>query len=197
MILPAPSFPPVIGESAGARIWRVVLWYIGCSLTHRRAELAALVGENSVTWETNCETFAIGVLRALGLDLPDVQGPLKNGLEGSVLEHVAARAGGWRAPVPGEAPPEGSLMHYHSVPYRTTAAGAVIYDDHVEWMGDGPDHHAGGGRPGNLIADGHGDVHWSAGRPMVGYIPPEAFGLPDAMAAGGDAAAPPEPDPAA
>jgi hypothetical protein len=183
----APLFPPVAGESAGQRVFRVVRFYDGCSLSNRRDELAALVGEAAVTWTTNCETFAIGVYRALGLEVPDVQAPLKNGLEGSVVEHVAARAGGWQPP--SATPPVGALMHYRSNPYRKTAAGQTIYDDHVEFMGAAPDEHGGGGRANNLISIEHGDVRSSVGRPLYGWIDPEMLGLPDANVETSQAAA--------
>lgn len=186
MTLPVPQYPPVVGESIGERIARVVKFYAGCSLSNRRDELAALVGEAAVDWQTNCETFAIGVYRAVGVDVPAVQAPLVNGMEGSVVEQAAQRAGGWQKPT-SAAPPVGALMHYRSNPYRVDAQGRTIYDDHVEFV-TGPGEHGGGGRANNEITVVQGDYHFSVGRPLYGWIDPEMLPVPDVTDPGDPAA---------
>jgi len=182
-VLPAPQFPPVVGETGGQRIARIVKAYVGCSLAVRREDLAALVGrgiddESIVTWETNCCTFFLGVLTAAGLDFPALKVPLKNGEEFGVLVAIGDHFNAWRVPAPSELIPEGAGLWYH-------VSGKNV--DHVEAVLAPPDGHGGGGRTNNAIEEETGDLHWGAGRPLYKWLDPSALQLPDAMASdGGD-----------
>jgi hypothetical protein len=176
MILPAPTFPAVLGESAGARIVRIVRAYVGCSLHVRRQDLAALVGrgvddEAIVGWETNCCTFALGVLAAAGVDFPSLRIPLRNGFEFGVLVQLGNRFDAWRKPAPGDPPPPAGALLWYEIDGTN--------DDHVEIMLAPPDEHGGGGRPDNAITSGRGDVHASWSRPLHRWLDPEALCLPD------------------
>ena len=187
MILPAPVFMPVAGESSGDRIDRVVRNYAGCSLSNRRNDLAALVGrgvddESMVTWETNCLTFALGVIAACGSDVAELHEHIPNGREYVALNPLVKRAGGWEL-FSGQPVKTGSLMHYRSVPYRVNAAGETVYDDHYEFKLLASDEHGGGGRANNEITVEHGDWSHSVGRPLYEVLDPDGYGLPDANAA--------------
>ena len=178
MILPAPTFPPVVGEDSGARVDRVVRIYAGCSLSVRRDDLAALVGrgvddESMVTWETNCLTFALGVIAACGSDVAELHEHIPNGREAVALDPLVKRAGGWAPYVAGQPVKTGSLMHYRSVPYRVNAAGETVYDDHYEFKLMAPDEHGGGGRANNEITVEHGDWPHSVGRPLHEVLDPD------------------------
>lgn len=188
MILPVPSFTFVVGESNGTRICRIVRSFIGCSLHNRRDELGALVGrgvddsERDVNVKTNCETFALGVLVAAFGDIataraahPRLGQSLPIGQEGGWMDEIAQAWCGWSTD--GE-PPPGAIMLYHSVPYRVNDAGLTVFDDHYEFRLDGPDEHAGGGRPDNAIALEHSDTRWSAGRPRIHWLDPDRIPLP-------------------
>ena len=187
MILPAPVFTPVLGEGAGQRIDRVVRSFAGCSLSVRTQDLAALVGrgvddESMVTWETNCLTFALGVIAACGSDVAELHEHIPNGREYVALNPLVKRAGGWEL-FSGQPVKTGSLMHYRSVPYRVNAAGETIYDDHYEFKLLASDEHGGGGRANNEITVEHGDWSHSVGRPLYEVLDPDGYGLPDANAA--------------
>jgi hypothetical protein len=191
-VLPAPVFAPVVGETSSMRIVRIMKSYEGCSLSARRADLAALVGrgiddELVVEWKTNCETFALGVLFAAGIDLVELCIPLRNGREAEVLDAIDKKFHAWRTAATSESPPAGALMHYRSSPYRTRADGSTIYDDHVEFMLEAPDLHGlslhgGGGRENNEITIERGNIHFSAGKPLCRWLDPVALNLPDAAA---------------
>lgn len=194
MILPAPVVPFVAGETPGDRIARIVRSYAGCVAlgAHpvRREELAALVGrgvddESVVTWETNCCTFALGVLSAAGVVYHGLQVPLVNGAEFGVLVALGVSFQAWRTPAPGDGPPpRGALLWYH-------VDGKNV--DHVEIALDPPDEHGGGGRPHNAITVGRGgDDHWSWGRPLHRWLDPDALQIgiveenaPDTLPAAG------------
>jgi hypothetical protein len=199
VILPAPSFLPIVGESGPARVVRIVRAFAGCSLHVRRAELAALVGrgvddESVVAWETNCCTFALGVLFAAGVDFPALRIPLVNGAEFGILVSLGYHFGAWRTVVPSEIPPAGAAVWYRT---PTPPGGKPKNDDHVEFALDGLDEHGGGGRPDNAIEIQRGNVHVSAGRPLYRWLDPNALGLPDAIASAPDPAPPPTEDGAA
>lgn len=191
MILPAPVFSAVVGETSSSRIVRIVKSYDGCSLSSRREDLAALVGrgiddEEVVTWVTNCETFALGVLFAAGLDYLPLMSPLKNGREGELIEGIGQAFKAWRVAAPSESPPAGALMHYRSNPYRTRDDGSVIYDDHVEFMLEAPDLngaslHGGAGRTNNEVTVERSNIHFSVGKPLYRWLDPVALNLPDAI----------------
>ena len=189
VILPAPSFPPVVGESPGARVARITRSYVGCSLHERFDELAALVGrgvdETSVaTWENNCCTFVLGVLSAAGLTFPPLQVPLVNGREFGVLEAIGDHFNAWRVPAVSELIPTGAILWYH-------VDGKAI--DHAELMLTPPDEHGGAGRKDNGVAAGQSDVHTSEGRPLYRWLDPDALNLPDANVETADTDAPTRP----
>jgi hypothetical protein len=184
MILPAPMFPPMLGEDAGQRIDRVVRAYAGCSLSIRTKDLAALVGrgvddEDMVNWNTNCLTFALGVIAACGSDVAELRQHIPNGREYVALSPLVKRAGGWALYLTGQSVKTGSLMHYRSVPYRVNAAGETVYDDHYEFKLSGADEHGGGGRANNEITVEHGDWSRSVGKPLYEILDPDGYGLPD------------------
>lgn len=175
MILLAPDYPPAPGESAAARICRIVRSYAGCSLSHDRERLAALVGRgvddaSVVTWRTNCLTFSLGVLAAAGCPDLVLRKPLRNGREGEVIAAIAEAHGGWLDPQKEGPPVPGSLIWYEI---------AGENDDHYEWELDGGEH-GGGGRTDNEITIERGPVTLSLGRPIRGWLHPEQLGLPDA-----------------
>lgn len=184
MILQALVFAPVVGEDSGSRIDRVVRSYAGCSLSVRTKDLAALVGrgvddESMVAWETNCLTFALGVIAACGSDVAELREHIPNGREAIALDPLVKRAGGWVV-YEGQPVKTGSLMHYRSVPYHVNAAGETIYDDHYEFKLRAPDEHGGGGRANNEITVEHGDWSHSVSRPLHEVLDPDGYGLPDA-----------------
>ena len=183
MIVPVPSFPPVVGESGGARIVRIVRAYAGCSLSVRRANLGALIArgvdepEAVVGIETNCAMFALGVLTAAGCQHPLLQKKYVNEMAFAWLVQIGNDLGAWRLPAVSELIPTGAAIWYEIVGEN---------DDHVEFVTEPPDEHGGGGRPNNEITIGRGDYHVSWSRPIHRWLDPEALGLPDAMAVGGD-----------
>lgn len=176
MILPAPSFPPVVGESPGARIARIVQFYVGCSLRVRFDDLAALIGRGVddttvATWETDCCTFILGVLAAAGLVFPPLQAPLKNGREFELLEAIGDHFNAWRVPAVSELIPVGAVLWYH-------VDGKTV--DHAEAMTDPPDGHAGAGREDNGVSAETSDVHTGGeGVPLYRWLDPDALNLPD------------------
>ena len=155
----------------------------------RRGDLAALVGrgvddESVVTWQTNCCTFALGVLAAAGVDYHGLKSPLVNGQEFGVLVALGVSLDAWRTPQPGDPPPPAGAMLWYRI--------AGTNDDHVEVMLAAPDEHGGGGRPDNAITAGRGDVHWSWSRPLHRWLDPDALGIatveesaPDTLPAAG------------
>ena len=175
MILPAPQFPPVSGESDGQRIARIVRSFNGCSLSSRRADLAALVGrgvddESIVTIQTNCATFALGVLAAAGCAHPILKRTYVNGMAFSWLVQIGNDLGAWRDPATDGPPVTGAAMWYEV---------AGMNDDHVEWCVDASvPIHGGGGRPNNAITVGPGPIALSCGRPLHRWLDPERLGLP-------------------
>jgi hypothetical protein len=177
MTIPAaPSFPPILGESGGDRIVRIVRAFNGCSLLNRREDLAGLVcrgvdDESVVTWTTNCCTFALGVLAAAGCDFPALWVPLKNGMEFELLEDLGTYYQAWHIPSPGDVMPPGALIWYEI---------SGENDDHVEFFLSAPDEHGGGGRTNNEITIGNGDFHTSWSRPIHKWLDPSSLRLPDA-----------------
>lgn len=181
-VLPAPQFPPVVGESGAQRIVRIIRSFNNCSLSSRREELAALVGrgiddESVVEWQTNCCTSALAILFAAGCGYSGLALPLKNGLEFELLEALGDYYSAWRTLAKDGPPKPGALCWYEI---------GGTNDDHVEWELDNGDH-GGGGRADNEITVEHGPVAQSLGRPMKAWLDPDAIGLPDAVAQdGGD-----------
>ena len=190
MILPAPVFDVIPGELPGARIARIVRAYDGCrlhdpgtQLQHPRIwELAALVGrgvndQQMVTWQTNCATFALGVLSAAGLPC----GPAtKIGEAFSDLVRIGYSLNAWQA-----SRPENIADAAHPGDYPV---GALLWyrldgtnDDHVEFFlgraADGKMLHGGGGRADNAITVAEGEVDWSWGRPVWRWLEPGLLGL--------------------
>lgn len=184
-ILPAPSFPPVVGESPGARIARIIRFYVGCSLYKRFNDLASLIGRgvddvSVATWETNCCTFILGVLAAAGVDFLALRVPLENGREFGVLEALGDHFNAWRMPAVSELIPVGAILWYH-------VDGKTI--DHAEGMLTPPDEHGGAGRKDNGVSSGSSDVHVSAlGAPLYRWLDPDALNLPDANVSADDTA---------
>ncbi len=181
MILPAPSFPIVPGESPGDRLARIVAHYAGCSLGTRQDELAALVGRgvcdsSIVAWKTNCASFALGVLAAAGCPHPILQKPTLIGHAFSDLVAIGYALGAWRPWASSGSITVGAALWYETTP----AAG----DDHVEFYlsPDGPTH-GGGGRADNAITVGKGAVDLSWGRPVHQWLDPEELGIPFTPAA--------------
>lgn len=174
-ILPAPYFPPILGETAGQRIARIVRAYAGCSLHHRRDELGALVGrgvdapDDVVCITTNCATFAIGVLKAAGCQHTLLSKPYVVGMAFAWLVRIGNDHDAWR---PAELPPSEGAVLWYRLP--------DLNDDHAEFFLSAPDEHGGGGRPDNAITVGHGDIHASWGRPLHRWLDPDALCLPDA-----------------
>ncbi len=175
MILPAPTFPIVPGESPGDRIARIVRAYAGCSLGTRQDELAALVGRgvcdsSIVAWKTNCASFALGVLAAAGVQHPILAKPTLVGHAFSDLVAIGYALGAWRPWASSGSIPVGAALWY---------ALAGQNDDHVEFYlsPDGPTH-GGGGRADNAITVGKGTVDLSWGRPVHQWLDPEELGIP-------------------
>ena len=174
MILSAPSFAIIPGETVGQRIARIARGYVGCSLHSRTPDLAALVGRgvNDETWVevmTNCAVFALGVLSAAGVDC----GPAtKVGAAFSDLVSMGYRLQAWQASKPTGGYPMGALAWY-----RLDGKN----DDHVEIL-LGPNaagvlEHCGGGRPDNAVTLGQGTPELSAGRPLWRWLDPSLLGI--------------------
>lgn len=184
-VLPAPSFPPVVDESSGARIARIVRFYVGCSIHQRFDELAALVGRgvdntDVALWETNCCTFVLGVLAAAGVDCLALRVPLQNGDEFGVLEAIGDAFSAWRMPAVSELIPVGAVLWYHRDDGKNR--------DHAEVMLTPPDGHGGAGRQDNGVSLGLSDVHVSSlGVPLYKWLDPDALCLPDANVETSDA----------
>jgi hypothetical protein len=184
-ILPAPSFPPIVGESPGARIARIVKFYADCSIHQRFDELAALIGRgvdstSVALWQTNCGTFALGVLSAAGVDFLALRVPLVNGREFGVIEAIGDHFAAWRMPAVSELIPSGALLWYHRDDGKN--------QDHAEFMLTPPDEHGGAGRQDNGVSSSTSDVHVSAlGVPLYRYLDPDALNLPDANVETSDA----------
>ena len=180
MILPAPVFAPVVGEDSGARVVRIVRSYVGCSLSVRIQDLAALVGRGVndsgiVSWKTNCATFMLGVLFAAGCPWDGLKRPLKIGTAFSVLVSLGQAYNAWKDPtVDGPAVP-GSGLWYEIVGKD---------DDHAEFHLGGLDgqEHGGGGRADNLISIGDSPEATSLDRPMHRWLDVRMISLPDAAA---------------
>jgi hypothetical protein len=179
MIVPVPSFPPVIGESGGDRIVRIIRAYDGCSLSSRTADLGALVARgvdepaDVVRITTNCAMFALGVLKAAGCQHRLLDRPWQTGVVFAWIVQIGNDMNAWKPPTAG-LPPVGSALWYR-IPGTN--------DDHVEFYMSAPDEHGGGGRPNNAITVGYGDIHSSWSRPLWRYLDPDCLGLPDAFAA--------------
>jgi hypothetical protein len=180
MILPAPIFAPVIGEDSGARIVRIVRSYVGCSLSNRCSDLAALVGRgvddsSIVAWKTNCAVFVLGVLYAAGCPWPVLQRPLTVGTAFSVLVSLGQFYNAWKNPVTEGPPIPGAAMWYETPGDN---------DDHAEFHLGGAlgDEHGGGGRADNLISIGDSPEATSLSMPMHRWLDIQMIGLPDATA---------------
>lgn len=167
---PAPE--PVFdknGMSNGEFIASIVRHYEGASLSNRRDELGALVGRgvddpNAVVGiKTNCAMFALGVLKAAGVQHPLLNKPYVNGMAFAWVVQIGNDTGAWRTPDQGS-PPEGAAMWY-----RTGGN-----DDHIEFMLTPPDEHGGGGRSNNAITIERGDISRSVGRPLYKWLDPNA-----------------------
>lgn len=179
-------FPRVPGEPVDLRICRIVRAYEGCSLVTRRGDLAELVEAagppGCVAWTTNCATFALGVLRAACGDLRDacavhplLSDPLVIGDAFTRLVRIGVDLKAWRVPMPNDPPPPPGAFMWYEIDGKN--------DDHVEirLTGDGGERgfeHGGGGRAGNAITIGFGDVEHSVGRPLHRWLDTMAMGIP-------------------
>lgn len=149
--------------------------FVGCSLDHRREELAELVNfpgddpEQSVRIKTNCAMFALGIWRKVGVQHPLLSGRYNNGMAMAWVLKIARDKGALvRATSTIEVPPPGALMHY---------ANQGRNNDHVEFCLSEPNslrqiEHAGGGRTNNAILSGVGPWSWNYGRPLQHWIDP-------------------------
>jgi hypothetical protein len=176
-LIPTPPIVAIVpGECAGDRIARIVRLYAGCSLSNRRSDLASLVcrgvcDESFVAVQTNCATFALGVLAAAGVTDPVLSSPTAIGAAFSDMVTLGYRHVAWRPPQ-AEALPAGALMWY-----RISGTN----DDHVEvYLGGGE--HGGGGRPGNAVTIGTSSYALSNGRPLWRWLDPEMLQIPTAQA---------------
>jgi len=161
-------------NSAAVRICKAVRRYAGCSLDHRRDELATLVArgvddpDQAVLWRTNCGTFALGILHEVGLYDDLLRSPYRIGFAITWLETIAKNLhvyAAWRPWDSWTVLRPGMLLRYCS-PGKA--------NDHVEWLLDNPDKlgtalHGGGGRPRNAITVASGTIQSNAGRPLVCY----------------------------
>lgn len=180
MILPKPQYKPNPGESPGQFIARIVMDYVGCSLSQNRQKLAALVGrgvddESIVGIKTNCATFALSTLYAAGCPHTLLAEPYKIGMAFAWLDQIGRDLGAWM-PFAGTLPPVGAVCHY--------AIGGTG-DDHAEFVLDQSGLHGGGGRSQNAItiSTDHPPLAYNWGRPMVRYLDPSKLSLPDTITA--------------
>ena len=169
---PLPLISIVPGETGGQRIARIVRAYVGCSLSSRSSDLAALVcrgvcDESFARVQTNCAVFALGVLAAAGVVDPVLATPTAIGAAFSDLVTLGYRHVAWTAPQAQELP-VGAWMWY-----RISGTN----DDHVEcYLGGG--WHGGGGRPNNAITAGTSSYAISNGRPLWRWLDPEMLQIP-------------------
>lgn len=181
---PLTTFALIVGESKGERLARIVRSFDGCSLSNRRQELGELVArgvdsaDEVVAIRTNCGTFSLGILASACATTsvdearaahPLLATPYVTGMAFAWLETIGRSWGAWRAAKPGDIVPVGALMHYGIV-------GRTV--DHAEWLLSEPDEHGGGGRTNNAVSIGHGDPHWSLGRPLLEWMDPELMPIP-------------------
>lgn len=170
-LVPEPSFQRIPGETTGQRIARIVRFYEGASLSNRKDELGALVARgvddpNSVVGiKTNCAMFALGILKAAGVQHPLLDKPYVNGMAFTWLVQIGNDMGAWRTPDQGT-PPVGAAMWYR-IPNTN--------DDHIEFMLTPPDEHGGGGRVNNAITIGKSDISTSMNRPLYKWLDPNAL----------------------
>jgi hypothetical protein len=61
-----------------------------------------------------------------------------------------------------------------------------VNNDHAEWLLSEPDEHGGAGRTNNAVSIGHGDPHWSLGRPLIEWMDPEAVPITTISTASSD-----------
>ena len=183
------------------RIKAIVHHYSGCSVLHRKDELARLIGKDfaetpeadcdpdrgsqSVLWRTNCATFALAVLAAAHLSAANARAkhellarPLSIGTGFTWLVTVGQQCGdivAYRRT--GEQPKTGDILWYRH----------AKNDDHAEvCLSDVGDDfvvlHGGGGRSNNAITVGRGDVRWSVGRPLHAFISVDRMKMPASLA---------------
>ena len=159
--------PPSPGDLAV----EMVRSFVGCSLSARRDELAALVcfpGDEpavDVTIRTNCAMFALGIWRALGCKHPLLLGKYKIGMAMWWADVIARAAGASysRKAYPSAQPYPGDVMHYCGAPGT----------DHLEFCLTWPNpyliDHAGAGRANNAVTESAApsDYRSNAGRPLV------------------------------
>ena len=172
-------FPRIPGEPPDARIVRIMRSYAGCSLSSRRNELAALVEaagpRGCVAWETNCATFALGVLRAACGELDDARSvhallaqPIPPQKAFTWLVQIGADRKAWRDERIAGPPVPGAIMWYEIDGKN---------DDHAEIRLTAEGEHGGAGRANNAVTIGYGDVDHSAGRPIHLWMDPFALGI--------------------
>ena len=184
MRIPAPVVAPLIGESGGERIARVVHAYAGCSLTDRKSELGVLVArgidepEAVVAVKTNCAMFALGILKVVGCPHPLLSAPFKEGWAFGRFVQVGLDYKAWKHKEDG-LPLIGSALWY-----RTPGEN----DDHVEFVTSVGGTltsltwgHGGGGRENNAITVEQGQIAANVGRPLFMWLDWQLLSLPDAV----------------
>lgn len=184
------------GETAGQFIARIVRDHAGCSIKNNFDKLIALVGAAETTpaqaravslWETNCATFALGVLRAAGVKHPLLARPLVNGMAFTWLVTILRDLGALRPARADGVYPEGALLHYGT---------HGVNNDHAEFALTPPDEHGGGGRGDNEVTVGHSIESVSWGRPVEEWGDPDALGITliDVAPHSTDPCPPPDPE---
>lgn len=185
------------------RVKKIVLHYEGCSLAHRRDELASLVGRDfedtpeadsdpdrgrqAVQLRTNCATFAFGVLALSCLSAERARAVHPILLEPTQIGTAFSRLVQFGRDT-------GSLVIFHKGKTAKPRMGDVLWyrsggnDDHAEVLlsdigDDWVAFHGGGGRANNAITTGNSAVDYSLGRPLYGYISIDALRLPPAEVA--------------
>lgn len=147
--------------------------YEGDSLSSGRSALGVLVArgvddpEAVVGIKTNCATFALGVLWAVGVRHPLLRKPYVDGMAFAWLDQIGRDFNAWRGL--DEAPIKGAILWY-----RTEGRN----DDHAEFFLSPPDEHGGGGRVDNAIAIIRSDISTSSGRPLYQWLDPQALPAP-------------------
>jgi len=170
------------GETAGAKIIRILTMYDQVSLKKHPEELAELIsrgvddGERTKGFLTNCGTTVLGIWAKAGV----VHDKLKTKyIAGKAIEWVLKIADDKKALIKFDAsnpPRPGSLMHYRS---NST-------NDHVEFLiGDWPADPktksktggGGDGGKGDLISIKDSVVWSNQGRPLVDWVDPDQLGV--------------------
>ena len=170
----APVYDLIPGETPGQRIARILCGYDGCSAKVNRAKLAAFVcrgieDESFVDVSTNCAVVGLAILYAAGVQHKLLQTKYVNGMAFAWMVQIGNDLGAWEIPSANNYPTVGSGLWYEI---------AGQNDDHYETLvGLNPTRHAGGGRPGNFVTAGPGQIDYSWGRPLRRWLNPDKLGL--------------------